>query len=122
MEIVIQKTELINFLVNQIPEAQQEFTSLSSQASDCTIAHKLAEVTTILLYQNRFRAVKHCLLAAEELLLHGGVAIKTFIGSVYIHRISVLIDRADNRAEMLEYLLPRDLRSEYNRQLKTCLP
>lgn len=122
MEAIIQKPDLIHFLVSQIPEAQQDFTALPAQASDCTIAHKLAEVTTLLLYQNRFRAVKHCLLAADELLLHGDTAIQTFIASVYIHRLSVLIDRADNRAEMLDYLLPRHLRSEYNRQLKSCLP
>ncbi|GAB3925140.1 DUF7674 family protein [Larkinella terrae] len=122
MESILEKPELIDFLVKLIPEAHQDFESLPAEVSDCAIAHKLAEVTTLLLDQNRFRAVKHCLLAADELLLHGSEAIKTFINSVYIHRLTVLIDRADNRAEMLEYLLPHQLRIEYLRQLNTCLP
>lgn len=76
---------------------------------------KLTEVTVLLINQNRFRGIKHCLLAAEELLPSGQNNLNCFIRSVYVYRLGQLIDRYPNRAEVLLNLLPRLIRAEYTR-------
>ena len=71
MHDVISKTDLLNVLIDRIPEARQEFIVLPCETGVHTILHKLCEITSVLAYQNKFRAVKRCLLAAEDLLKEG---------------------------------------------------
>jgi hypothetical protein len=122
MEIVINQTNLRSLLIEQIPEAKKEFRILPGEASVYTTLHKLYEVTSILAHQNQFKAVKRCLLVAEELLLHAEPAIKNAVSNVFLVYLGRLLDKKDSRAEVLNYLLPRALRAEYRRQLTNCLP
>ncbi|QIP12356.1 hypothetical protein G8759_06805 [Spirosoma aureum] len=122
MNDVISKSDLLNLLINRIPEARQEFMVLPNETSVYTILHKLCEVTSLLAHQNKFRALKRCLLAAEELLKDGDKQVSNAVCSVYIYRLAMLMDKRDTRADIIHYLLPRALRTEYHRQLNTCLP
>lgn len=122
METVIDKNCLRNLLIEQIPEARNEFGALPDEASVYTTLHKLYEVTSILAHQNRFKAVKHCLLAAEELLTHAEPNISNAVCTIYIYYLSMLLDKRDSRAEVIHYLLPSALRAEYRRQLTISLP
>ncbi|NEU69152.1 DUF7674 family protein [Spirosoma agri] len=122
MNDVISKTDLLNVLINRIPEARQDFMVLPRETGVYTVLHKLCEVTSVLAYQNKFRAVKRCLLAAEELLKEGDKQVSNAVCTVYVFRLSMLLDKRDARSEVIHYLLPRALRTEYHRQLHTCLP
>ncbi len=122
METITDQSCLRSLLIEQIPEARTEFGALPEEASVYTTLHKLCEVTSVLAHQNRFKAVKHCLLAAEELLTHAEPKISHAVCTIYIYYISMLLDKRDPRAEVIRYILPLALRTEYRRQLSTSLP
>jgi len=122
MEALIDQTSLRSLLAEQIPEARDEFGALPCEVSIYTTLHKLYEVTSILAHQNRFKAVKRCLLVAEELLLHAEPRISNAVCTIYVHYLSYLLDKRDDRAEVIHYLLPRALRAEYHRQINSSLP
>lgn len=122
METSIDQTSLRCFLADRIPEARQEFMALPGEASIYTTLYKLYDVTSVLAHQNKFKAVKRCLLVAEELLLEGEKRISNAVCTIYIYRLALLLDKRDARAEVIHYLLPRGIRAEYQRQLNTCLP
>ncbi|MCK8492606.1 hypothetical protein M0L20_12135 [Spirosoma sp. RP8] len=122
MNDVISKADLLNLLINRIPEARREFMCLPRETSIYTTLHKLCEVTSVLAHQNKFRAVKRCLLAAEELLKDGDKHISNAVCTVFIYRLAMLMDKRDDRSEVIHYLLPRSLRTEYHRQLNACIP
>ncbi|QMW00331.1 DUF7674 family protein [Spirosoma foliorum] len=122
METIIDQSCLRSLLIEQIPEARNEFGALPGEASVYTTLHKLCEVTSVLAHQNRFKAVKHCLLAAEELLTHAEPKISNAVCTIYVYYISLLLDKRDSRAEVIHYMLPLALRTEYRRQLTTSLP
>lgn len=122
METIVDKTNLRSLLVAQIPEAGRELMALPGEASVYTILHKLAEATSILAHQSKFRAVKRCLMAADTLLLEGDKSVSTAVCTVYVHYLAILLDQRDARAEVILYMLPRTLRAEYNRQINACLP
>jgi hypothetical protein len=122
MEISIDQTDLRRFLADSIPEARQEFMALPGEASIYTTLYKLYDVTSVLAHQNKFKAVKRCLLVAEELLLGGEKRISNAVCTIYIYRLALLLDKRDARAEVIHYLLPRGIRTEYQRQVNTCLP
>lgn len=122
METSIDKANLRSLMIDQLPEFRRELSALPGEASVYTILHKLAEATSILAHQSKFRAVKHCLVLADTLLLEGDKSVNTAVCTVYVHYLSLLIDKRDSRAEVIHYLLPRALRAEYNRQINACLP
>ncbi len=109
-------------MAERIPEARMDFLSLPGGHSVYSALDKLYEVTAILAHQNKYKAVKRCLQLAEELLLKGDKRISNAVCSIYVFRLSMLLDKRDPRAEVIHYLLPRTLRAEYQRQLTTCLP
>lgn len=119
METIIDQTNLRSLLAEQIPEARTEFGALPGEASIYTTLHKLYEVTSVLAHQNRFKAVKRCLLVAEELLTHTEPKISNAVCTIYIYHLSKLLAKRDARAEVIAYLLPQALRAEYRRQLST---
>lgn len=122
MRITIDQTNLRQVLAEQIPEAGTTFKALPGGTSVFVTLHKLYEVTSVLAHQNRFKAVKHCLLAAEDLLLHAEPRISNAVCTVYVFQLSRLLDKRDARSEVIHYLLPKALRTEYRRQLASCLP
>ncbi len=122
METSIDQSGLRSLLLNRIPEARKEFMALPCEVSVYTTLHKLYEVTSVLAHQNKFRAVKRCLLVAEELLLEGDKKISNAVCTIYVFHLGMLLDKRDSRAEVIHYLMPRALRAEYHRQLTTCLP
>ena len=122
METIIDPSSLRSLLIEQIPEARKELGALPGEASVYTTLHKLYEVTSVLAHQNRFKAVKRCLLAAEDLLLHAESKISNAVCTIYVYQLAMLLDKRDARAEVIHYLLPRALRAEYRRQLTICLP
>lgn len=122
METIIDKTTLRSVLIDQIPEARHTLSALPGEASVYTLLHKLAEVTSMLAHQNRFKAVKRCLTLADSLLRDGDKSVSTAVCTVYVHYLSILLDRRDACADVIHYMLPRTLRAEYNRQINACLP
>ncbi len=122
METIIEQSSLRSLLIEKIPEAQKEFRALPYEASIYTTLHKLYEVTSVLAHQNRFKAVKQCLLTAEDLLLHAESKISNAVCTIYVYHLAMLLDKRDARAEVIYYLLPRALRAEYRRQLTASLP
>lgn len=87
-----------------------------------TTLHKLCEVTSVLAHQNNFKGVKRCLLVAEELLLEDDKKVSNAVCTIYIYRLAMLLDKRNARAEVIQYLLPRALRAEYQRQLNCGMP
>lgn len=122
METIIGPTNLRCLLADRIPEVRNEFMDLPEDASMFTTLQKLYEVTRILLYQNRFKAVKRCLLTAEELLTEGDKELSNAVCTIYVYYLGKLLDKRDSRAEVVRYLMPRALRMEYCRQLTSSLP
>ncbi|PRY28626.1 hypothetical protein CLV58_12843 [Spirosoma oryzae] len=122
MDTTIDQTNLRQVLADQIPEAGNTFNALPGGTSVFATLHKLYEVTSVLAHQNRFRAVKHCLLAAEDILLHAEPRISNALCTVYIVQLSRLLDKRDSRSDVIRYMLPRAIKTEYCRQLTTCLP
>lgn len=120
METTIDQTDLRVFLASRIPEARPELMTLPGGVSLHATLNKLYEITSILAHQNRFKAVRRCLQTAEELLLEEDKRISNAVCSIYIYRLSMLLDKRDARAEVIHYLLPRGIRTEYQRQLTAC--
>lgn len=122
MNTSISKHNLLAILADRIPEARTEFLNLPSESSVHTVLHKLCEVTSILAHQNKFKAVKRCLLVAEDILKEGDKYVSNALCTIYIYRLAMLMDKRDAKAEVIHYLLPNALRSEYHRQINTCFP
>ena len=117
METIIDQTHLRSLLTEQIPEARKEFEALPGEASVYTTLHKLYEVTSVLAHQNRFKAVRRCLLVAEELLTRAEPIISEAVCTIYIYHLGKLLAKRDARAEVIAYLLPQALRAQYRHQL-----
>ena len=122
MEDVIHKTDLLNLLINRIPERRAEFMILPQETSIYVTLNMFCEVTAELAHQHKFRALKRCLLTAEEVLLAGDKQVSNAVCSVYIYRLAMLMDKRDADSDIIHHLLPRALRTEYQRQLNTGQP
>lgn len=68
METSLDQPNLRYLLADRIPEARREFMAIPGEASVNTTFNTFYEVTAELAHQYKFRAVKCCLLVAEELL------------------------------------------------------
>lgn len=115
MKNEISRNELIDLLANRIPEARREFIGLPDQLNVATIVDKLFDVTAVLINQHKFRAVKRCLLAAEDLLKDGDYQVSTVVSTVYMYRLATLLYKRDAQSEFLHFLLPPGLRTEFHR-------
>lgn len=113
MKNEISRDELLELLAHQIPEARRDFMLLPDQINVATVIDKLFDVTVVLLNQHRFRAVKRCLLAAEDLLKNGDDQVRAAVGSVYMHRLATLLYKRDAQSEFIHFLLPCGLRTEF---------
>lgn len=120
MEISIDQTDLRTFLADRIPEARLELMALPGGVSVYATLNKLYEITSIYAHQYKFKVVKRCLQAAEELLLEEDKRVSNAVCTIYVYRLAMLMDKRDARAEVIHYLLPRALRTEYQRQLSAC--
>lgn len=115
MKNEISRNELLDLLADRIPEARREFSLLPDQISVSTILDKLFDVTAILISQHKFRAVKRCLLAAEDLLKNGDDQVRTGVSTVYMYRLATLLYKRDAQSEFIHFLLPHGLRTEFHR-------
>lgn len=115
MKNEISRNELLDLLADRIPEARREFSLLPDQISVSTILDKLFDVTAILISQHKFRAVKRCLLAAEDLLKNGDDQVSAAVSSVYMYRLATLLYKRDAQSEFIHFLLPHGLRTEFHR-------
>lgn len=95
---------------------------LPQETSIYVTLHMFCEVTAELAHQHKFRAVKRCLLTAEEVLLAGDKQVSNALCSVYIYRLAMLMDKRDADSDVIHHLLPQALRTEYRRQLNTGNP
>ena len=114
MKSTISQDNLLSLLANRIPEAQREFSLLSDDITLANILNKVFDVTDLLISQHKFRAVKRCLLAVEELLLNGNQAIRNAVRNVYMYRLATLLYQRDAQSELIHFLLPPTLRREYD--------
>lgn len=122
MEDVIHKTDLLNLLINRIPERRAEFMVLPQETSIYVTLNMFCEITAELAHQHKFRALKRCLLTAEDVLLAGDKQVSNAVCSVYVYRLAMLMDKRDADSDVIHHLLPHALRTEYQRQLNTGHP
>lgn len=115
MKNQISRDELLEWLANQIPEARRDFTLLPDQISTPTIINKLFDVTVALVNQHKFKAVKRCLLAADELLKDGDQQVSRAVSTIYMYRLATLLYRKDAQSAFIHFLLPHGLRTEFHR-------
>lgn len=106
--------------MERIPEARQELMALPRESSIYTTLNKLYELTAIFAYQNKFKVVKRCLLAAEELFMNEDKRVSNAVCTVFIYRLTALLDKRDAQADVIHYLLPLGIRRECLRQLYAC--
>ena len=122
METFDDQPNLRCFLADRIPEGRSEFMALPGEVSINATLYTFYEVTAELAHQYKFRAVKRCLLVAEELYQDSDNQVSNAVCSIYLVHLSKLLDKRNVQSELIYYLLPRILRAEYRRQLSTCLP
>lgn len=115
MKNEISRDEVLELLVNQIPEARRDLMLLPDQLSVSAVINKFFEVTVMLINQHKFRAVKRCLLAAEELLRDGDQQVSGAVSTIYMYRLATLLYKGDAQAAFIHFLLPHGLRTEFHR-------
>ena len=121
MEDVIHKTDLLSLLINRIPESREELMGLPQETSIYVTLHLLSEITAKLAHHHKFRALKRCLSAAEEVLVTGDQQVSNAFCTVYMYQLSLVIGKRNADSELIHRLLPYGLRTEYQRQLRAGL-
>ncbi|PMD95634.1 hypothetical protein BWI97_14925 [Siphonobacter sp. BAB-5405] len=118
----IRNADLVPLVRTRVPEAQGDLARISPELGPCKVMALLSELTHRFADHHDFIAVKHCFVAADELLADGSHQIRNAVCANYVYSLASLLDRHDESAEVLIHLMPLQLRSEYIRQISNSLP
>ena len=115
---MINQYEVPAYLVNELPEIEQELKGFSPTLNIFKTVQCLLNYTKREIIQHDLKAVKKCFAIAENMYEKGNESVKAAIENVFVYSFSLLINMCnEEERKQVQAIMPLNLHTAYLQQL-----